>query len=141
MRARSELLWFCWAAQVGGSASATHSQVGFLRPTWSLWTDRRRPRRRSRTTQARCSRRFASPDGCWVFAVCRCDLVVSPQVNFTSPSKPTKRSRGTRSRWSSARPSRSFTNCWTAGGSSGTTFIQTVKFLCGQFERLFRFFR
>lgn len=123
MRAGFELLWFCCAGQVGGSASMTHTEAGFLRPTWSLWMDRRRLRRRSRTTQARCSRCLLHWMDFQSSPVCLCDCVVSPQESTTSPSKPTKRSRGTKSLWSSAKPSRSFTNCWTAGGSSGTIFI------------------
>lgn len=39
--------------QVGGSASASRSTAGFLRPTWSLWTDQTRPRMPSPTTKAR----------------------------------------------------------------------------------------
>ncbi|XP_034406736.1 neutrophil cytosol factor 1 isoform X3 [Cyclopterus lumpus] len=91
-------IWSCFineclscCLQVGGSARESPNGVGSLPPTWSPWTARRRPRKASPTTKEKCS----------------------------SPIKPTRRSRGTRSPWRSGKPSRSFTSCSTAGGSSG----------------------
>lgn len=46
---------FVSAAQVGGSASVTPNEDGFLHLTWSLWTAQRSQKKLNQTTKASCS--------------------------------------------------------------------------------------
>ncbi|KAG7232086.1 hypothetical protein INR49_009589 [Caranx melampygus] len=85
--------WRLWRRiqTVGGFASVSPGEAGYLHPIWSHWTNQRRMRMLSRTMKESCM----------------------------SPPTPTRQSRRTRSHWSSVKPSRSFTSCWMVGGSSG----------------------